>query len=100
MRKDKDTMKKAAAIKYDPASGDKAPKVIASGKGRIAESIIEKAEENNIPVHKDPKLAHMLNLLQIGDEIPPELYEVVAQILIFVSDLDKLRGEVKKHDSL
>ena len=41
-----------------------------------------------MPVHEDPSLAHALNLLDIGDEIPPELYEVVAKILVFVGDMD------------
>ncbi|MGE4282893.1 MAG: EscU/YscU/HrcU family type III secretion system export apparatus switch protein [Clostridia bacterium] len=89
MAKNKNILKKAAAIKYDPSSGDKAPRIIATGKGVVAENIINKAEENHIPVHNDPKLAHILNMLQIGEEIPAELYEVVAQILLFVSELDK-----------
>ncbi|MBZ4646812.1 MAG: flagellar biosynthesis [Clostridia bacterium] len=94
MDKEKGKIKEAAAIKYEP--GDHAPKILALGKGKVAENIIKTAEENKIPVHYNPEVAHMLNLLQIGDEIPPELYEVVAQILIFVSDLDKLKGEIHK----
>jgi flagellar biosynthesis protein len=81
--------KEAAVLKYDK---DKAvPKVVAQGKGIVAEKIIEVAEEESIPIYKDPDLAHALNLLQFGDEIPPELYEVVAQILVFVGDIDKLK---------
>ncbi|MDK2798386.1 MAG: flagellar biosynthesis protein [Clostridiales bacterium] len=91
MGKRRTEMKKAAAIKYN--MGEHAPKIIASGKGKIAQNIIDKAKENKVPIYQDPELAHMLNLLQIGDEIPPELYEIVAQILVFVSDLDKLKGE-------
>lgn len=94
MEKKKQPVKEAAAIQYEP--GESAPKIVALGKGSIAEKIIETAQENDIPIHQDPKLAQMLNLLKIGDEIPPELYEVVAQILIFVSDLDKLKSITKR----
>ena len=75
--------KQAIALEYDP-NDDTAPKVIASGQGALAEKIIEKAKENKVPVHKDSKLADTLSRLEIGQEIPPELYEVVAQILVFV----------------
>ena len=81
-----------AALQYTPGE-NKAPKLIAVGKGEIAEKILEKAKENNIPIYQDTKLAKVLNALNIGDEIPPELYEVVAEILVFVSSLDKVYGE-------
>ena len=74
-------------LEYDPSRG--IPQVVAQGKGHVAERIIALAEEHQIPVHQDPELAQMLNLLQIGDEIPPELYNVVAQILIYVANIDK-----------
>ena len=82
--------KRAAALKYDPT--DTAPKVIAKGTGVTAENILIKAEENDIPVYKDTKLAEELTSLELGANIPPDLYEVVAQILIFISDLDKLEA--------
>ncbi|MDR0248123.1 MAG: EscU/YscU/HrcU family type III secretion system export apparatus switch protein [Oscillospiraceae bacterium] len=78
--------REAAALEYDASKG--APKIIAQGKGLVAEQIIGKAKEHNIPVYEDPELAHALNLLRIGDEIPPELYAVVAQILVFVAEAD------------
>lgn len=86
-------IKQAIALEYDP--GEEAPKVIASGKGILAEKIIEKAKEANVPVHKDDKLADTLSRLEIGDMIPPELYEVVAEILVFVDAMDKLKGKMK-----
>lgn len=88
MEKDKNRKKtrEAAALKYTPEND--APEIIALGRGEIAEKIIEKAKESGVPVHEDAELAHTLNLLNIGDEIPPELYEVVAKILVFVSDMD------------
>lgn len=87
----KKRIKEAAALKYSP--DDKAPKVVALGKGEIAEKILEAAKDNDVPVYENPELAHTLNMLSIGDEIPEELYEIVAQILVFVSDIDKLKGE-------
>jgi len=82
----------AVAIKYDP--GEVAPKIIATGKGKVAEKIIETAKESNVAVHKDTKLADTLSRLDIGEFIPPELYEVVAEILVFVDDMEKLKGKM------
>lgn len=90
----KPKVKQAIALEYDP--GDVAPKVVASGKGALAEKIIEKAQESNVPLHKDSKLAGTLSKLEIGDFIPPELYEVVAEILVFVDEMEKIKGKVTK----
>ncbi len=76
----------AAAIKYD-AQINSAPVIKAKGKGSIAEKIIQIAKENNIP--EDPELVELLIQLDIEQEIPPELYKVVAEILAFVYRLDK-----------
>ncbi|MCR4748350.1 MAG: EscU/YscU/HrcU family type III secretion system export apparatus switch protein [Lachnospiraceae bacterium] len=81
--------KTAIALEYNP--DEAAPKVIATGKGLIAEKIIEKAKEANVPVHADSKLAGTLSKLEIGDMIPPELYEAVAEILVFVDALEKIK---------
>ena len=89
---DKVKKKQAIALEYDP--NDSAPKVIASGQGVIAEKIIAKAKEEKIPVHKDDKLADTLSRLEIGDMIPPELYEVVAEILVFVDAMDKVKAKI------
>lgn len=86
-------VKQAIALEYNPS--DDAPRVIASGRGVLAEKIIEKARESDVPVHRDDKLADTLSRLEIGDMIPPELYEVVAEILIFVDSMDKLKGKLK-----
>lgn len=85
-------LKQAAALQYS-LDKDKAPKIIALGQGVIAEKIIETAEGNDIPTYVDPALAKTLSTLQIGDEIPPQLYEVVAKILIFVNHLDQTYGK-------
>lgn len=84
---DRKKTKEVAALKYNPEKGG-APEIVALGKGEIAEKIIEKAVENDVPLYKDPQLAHTLNYFKIGDEIPNELYEIVAQILVFVSQLN------------
>ncbi len=94
MEKKKDTKKQAVALEYDP--DDYAPRVIASGSGHIAEKIIDKAKDENIPIHEDEELARTLSKLSIGDAIPPELYEVVAEILVFVDAMDKLKGKVNR----
>ena len=57
--------------------------------------IIEKAKESEVPVHEDSKLAETLSRLEIGDAIPPELYEVVAEILVFVDAMDKIKSKLK-----
>lgn len=87
-----DKIKQAIALEYDP--NDEAPRVIASGKGALAERIIEKARESDVPVHRDDKLAETLSRLEIGETIPPELYEVVAEILVFVDAMDKIKGKM------
>lgn len=86
--------KTAVALAYMP--GDAAPKILATGKGAIAEKIIETAKEADVPFYKDDKLADTLSKLEIGDMIPPELYEVVAEILVFVNDMDKIRSKLGK----
>ncbi|MDD6491126.1 MAG: EscU/YscU/HrcU family type III secretion system export apparatus switch protein [Firmicutes bacterium] len=92
MKEEKNKVKQAVALSYDP--DDDAPKVIASGKGALAERIIEKAQEADVPVHRDDKLADTLSRLDIGDMIPPELYEVVAEILVFVDAMDKIKAKM------
>lgn len=91
---EKNKPRQAIALEYNPE--EDAPKVIASGRGQLAERIIEKAKESDVPIHRDDKLADTLSRLEIGDMIPPELYEVVAEILIFVDSMDKLKGKVRK----
>lgn len=90
----KEKTKTAVAVAYQP--GDTAPKILAAGKGEVAERIIEKAKENDVPFYQDNQLAETLSKLEIGDTIPPELYEVVAEILVFVDDMDKMKGKLQK----
>lgn len=90
--KPKDKNRTAVALGYQP--DEEAPKIIASGRGYLADKILEGAAESKIPVHKDDKLANTLAKLDIGDYIPPELYDVVAEILIFVDSMDKIKSKV------
>lgn len=90
----KKKIKQVAALKYSPDKNE-APEIIALGKGKLAENIIKKAEESNVYIHEDKQLATTLNTFNIGDEIPSELYEVVAGIFIFIQSLDKKYGEKK-----
>ncbi|GHV20039.1 flagellar biosynthetic protein FlhB [Clostridia bacterium] len=87
MDEKKRPLKEAVALEYNIEQA--APKVVAAGRGESAERIVAKAEELKIPVHADADLAHTLNALQIGQEIPAELYTVVAQVLLYVRNLDK-----------
>ena len=82
----------AIALEYNPNESE-APKVVATGKGLIADKIVEQAKEADIPVHKDGKLAGTLSKLEIGDLIPPELYEAVAEILVFVDAMEKIKAK-------
>ena len=83
----------SVALKYTP--GEEAPQIIASGRGHLADKIVEKAKEADVPLYQDSKLANTLAKLEIGDMIPPELYNVVAEILVFVDDCDRLRSRMK-----
>lgn len=94
MAQKKEKIKQVAALKYDPESNS-APQVIGMGKGVVAEKILEIAKEKNIPVYKNDELAETLNTLNIGEEIPPELYEIVAEILVFIGNLDLRYGDRK-----
>lgn len=77
----------AAALSYDPA-GSEAPEVLATGRGLIADEIIQIAKEHGVPLHEDAALVEALARLDAGDLIPRELYAVVAEVLAFVFRLD------------
>ena len=92
----KSNKEKAVALKYNPDE-NLAPIVIASGYGHVAEGIIDIAEQKGIPVYKDDSAASMLCMLEVGSNIPPELYEVVASIYAqILKTADELKGDSKK----
>jgi flagellar biosynthesis protein len=83
-----DYSKKAVALKYDKDK-DNAPKLVAKGKDYIAERIIEIAKENRVPIYPDKDLVQVLEALDLDFEIPAELYRAVAEVLVFVYDLNR-----------
>ena len=91
---EREEKKTAVALEYEP--GDQAPKVIATGQGHLAEKILEVAKEADVPIHKDEKLARSLSVLDIGEYIPPELYSIVAEVLVFVDSMDRIQNKVKR----
>ncbi|MDR1329108.1 MAG: EscU/YscU/HrcU family type III secretion system export apparatus switch protein [Oscillospiraceae bacterium] len=80
--------RRAAVLQYDPAR-DGAPVLTAYGEGSIAERLIGRAESLGVPVVPDEPLVTLLSRLDVGEEIPPELYEAVSGILLFIADMDK-----------
>lgn len=93
-KKEFDRGKTAVALEYEP--GDQAPKVLATGRGHIADRIISTAKEADVPIHKDEKLAKSLSILDIGEYIPPELYGIVAEILVYVDGMEKIQRKIDK----
>lgn len=79
--------RKAVALQYE--QNYESPVVTAAGMGQIAEKIIEKAEENNVPIVYNKELTDLLCNVDVGDSIPAELYEAVAHVIAYITDLDK-----------
>jgi len=93
MKTDKgNKIKKAVALKYDREK-DRAPRLTAKGRGLIAEKILELAEKEGIPITEDPDLVTALVQLDFNDEIPPELYHAVAEILAFAYKINQQMKE-------
>ncbi len=88
MKKDQE---KAVALKYERGK-DPAPKVTAKGRGAVAEKILAVARENNIPIKQDKTLLEALYRLDINEEIPEELYKVIAEILAFVYRMNRAKS--------
>ncbi|MFZ0451532.1 MAG: EscU/YscU/HrcU family type III secretion system export apparatus switch protein [Desulfatiglandaceae bacterium] len=85
------TRKRAVALKYDPHQ-DNAPRLAAKGIGAVAEKIIELAAQKGIPVREDPDL--MLSLMELDwhEEIPPALYQIIAEVLAFTYRMNRKYG--------
>lgn len=80
--------KRAVALRYEPQRRQ-APKVVAKGRGFVAENILAAAQKNAIPVYQNKSLVNMLMALELDREIPPELYRTVAEVLAYVYRIDK-----------
>lgn len=74
--------KRAVALKYD-SNKNAAPVVVASGSGYVATKVVEIAEKNGVPVYKDDSLAVMLSQLELGSEIPEELFKTIVDIYVY-----------------
>ena len=81
-----DEFQRAVALHYDQKG---APTVLATGEGEMARLIKERAEAAGVPLGEDPKLSYLLSKIPLGDEIPPQLYRAVAEVLVFVLRLEK-----------
>ena len=78
----------AVALQYD-AQKDRAPRVVAKGRGHVAENILAVAQKNSVPVYQNKTLVNMLMALELDREIPPELYHAIAEVMAYVYRLDK-----------
>ena len=86
---------KAVDLRYDEKTGA-APKVVAGGSGLIAQRIIEAAKEAGVFIKEDPDLVELLAKVPIGDEVPEEMYQTVAEILAFVYSVnEKFKHKIK-----
>ncbi len=86
MAKEKETV--AAALGYH-SNEDAAPRLLAKGRGLVADRIVALGKEQDKPIYKDERLAKQLQNLSLGETIPPELYEVVAEVLVFIANVDQ-----------
>lgn len=87
--------KKAVALRYDKGN-EAAPRVAAKGHGRMAERILELAEEHDLHIHEDADLVEVLEKVELDQEIPLEVYGVVAEIFRYIYQANKSRGDKKK----
>lgn len=88
-------VKKAVALQY--TTDKDAPVVTAKGKGVVAEKMIDLAEKNGVPLQEDRSLVEVLSQLDIDQQIPPELYQLVAEVLSFVYRTDQEARQGRKH---
>ncbi len=86
--------KSATALKYD---GKNTPQLVAKGEGKLAEEIIEVAKQHNIHIHQDPMLLEVLSKLELGDEIPEQLYLAVAKIIAFAYFIQGKHPDYSRH---
>jgi flagellar biosynthesis protein len=82
----------AVALRYDE-DRDETPVVVAKGKGIVAKKIIEEAKRHDVPVQQDASLVEVLSKLELNQQIPPELYQLVAEVLSFVYRSDQRARE-------
>ncbi len=91
MSKGASEMKRAVAMAYSGEDG--APRVVAKGTGVTAEAILSLAQEHGVYVHQSPELLNLLMQVDLDSEIPPELYQAVAELLAWLYSLDQALAE-------
>ncbi|CVK17681.1 MULTISPECIES: EscU/YscU/HrcU family type III secretion system export apparatus switch protein [Sporomusa] len=92
---ERDKITQAVALQYDELE-NKAPRVIAKGAGFVAGKILSSAQEHGIPVYQNKTLTGMLMAVELDREIPPELYQAVAEVLAYIYRLDQQIGKQRK----
>ncbi|GEN82043.1 hypothetical protein SLU01_03550 [Sporosarcina luteola] len=95
MTEKKHMRKEAIALSYDPEAGE-APKVVAKGKGKIAENIIGKALEHDVPIQEDPTLVELMGQLDVNETIPEQLYQAVAEVFAYIYHVDREHNSLKR----
>ncbi|MBI1317636.1 MAG: hypothetical protein GC168_01640 [Candidatus Hydrogenedens sp.] len=84
--------RRAVALRYD-ASQDQAPRMVAKGRGHLADKIVALAQEHGIHVYHDPDLVALLAKLEVDTEVPADLYQAIAEVLAFVYRLNTRMGQ-------
>ncbi len=92
----KNSTAKAVALQY--GENDIAPVVVASGMGYMAEKIVETAQEHGVPIYEDDSLATILTQLNLGQEIPEELYQAIVEIYVYFLTFDSNKREFLKQE--
>ncbi|MFJ7730454.1 EscU/YscU/HrcU family type III secretion system export apparatus switch protein [Lysinibacillus sp. NPDC097231] len=92
MSEEKFTRKEAIALTYKLGRFD-SPTVVAKGKGKIAENILARANEHDVPIYEDPNLVQLLGQLDLNESIPEELYQAVAEVFAFIYRLDQQHAQ-------
>lgn len=90
-------IKKAVALRYAPGQ-QATPVVVAKGRGHVANAIVDRAKEHGVALQEDPSLVEVLSKLDLKQEIPAELYQLVAEILSFVYRTDARASERRERD--
>lgn len=92
MSDEKNIRKEAIALTYKPGQYN-SPTVLAKGKGKIAENILARANEHEVPIYEDPNLVQLLGQLDLNESIPEELYQAVSEVFAFIYRLDQQHGQ-------
>lgn len=91
-RMDLTKRKSAAVVRYDETI-DRAPVIVARGTGAVADKILDEARSRGVAIEHDHSLLGHLLDLDLGDAIPPQLYDVMAEVLLLIEELDTIKGD-------